>query len=192
LAKALHFSVESLDANRKGRLSGEQFRKLMGDFLTPAVWSILIASLPFLCWAAVTSSRQQVPLFTGLQIFLGQLTHLGDLAESDGKFAVISRVGSLLACLGFALYMASRASIALYIDLLDRTVIVKEGRVIAREEQTMRDNGRDPIEKYFFDLKNERYPVNFAAYRALETGSVYLVYSLPRSRQLVAIEPKIG
>jgi hypothetical protein len=32
--------------------------------------------------------------------------------------------------------------------------------------------------------------VNLAAYRAIEDGAVYLLYILPRSRQLVAIEPK--
>jgi hypothetical protein len=34
-------------------------------------------------------------------------------------------------------------------------------------------------------------PVNLAAYRAIEPGSIYLVYLLPRSQQLVAIEPKM-
>ncbi len=192
LAKALHFSPASLEANRKGKLSGDQFRTLMGNFLTPAIAALLFAALPFVCWGLVTSSRQSVPFLAGIQVFVGQLTHLGDLMESDGKFAVISRVGSLLICLALALIMASRASIAMYFDLLERSVVVKEGRVIAREEQTIRENGRDPIEKYYFDLKNDRYPVNLAAYRAIETGSVYLVYILPRSRQLVAIEPKVG
>jgi hypothetical protein len=34
-------------------------------------------------------------------------------------------------------------------------------------------------------------PVNLAAYRAIEAGSIYLVYLLPRSELLVSIEPKI-
>ena len=34
-------------------------------------------------------------------------------------------------------------------------------------------------------------PVNLAAYRALEAGSIYLVYLLPRSQMLVSIEPKM-
>jgi hypothetical protein len=35
-------------------------------------------------------------------------------------------------------------------------------------------------------------PVNLAAYRALEPGSIYVVYILPRSELLVSIEPKVG
>ena len=47
------------------------------------------------------------------------------------------------------------------------------------------------MEKYYFDVKSERYDVNYAAYRALETGSTYILYVLPRSGVLVAMEPKI-
>jgi hypothetical protein len=74
---------------------------------------------------------------------------------------------------------------------LAREVATREGRVIAREEQTLRPNGRDPIEKYYFNLKNDRFDVNFAAYRALENGSTYLIYVLPRSGVLVSMEPKV-
>ena len=34
-------------------------------------------------------------------------------------------------------------------------------------------------------------PVSLAAYRALEAGSLYIVYLLPRSEVLVSIEPKV-
>jgi hypothetical protein len=190
LSKALNFSPASLDANRKGRLSGEQFRSLIGNFATPTAMMVLFAAAPFVGWGIVTASHQQESFSAGLQLFLGQLMHIGELADDQGKIAVITRVGSVLLCLGLAALFASRVSIALYFDLLDGTVHVVEGRIIAREEQTIRPNGRDPIEKYFFDLKTDRFPVNLAAYRALETGSVYVLYLLPRSRQLVAIEPK--
>jgi hypothetical protein len=77
--------------------------------------------------------------------------------------------------------MAFRVPLMLYFDLLDRKVEAKEGRVVAREEQINRANGRDPIEKYFFSLRYLNMPVNLAAYRALEAGSIYIVYLLPRS-----------
>jgi hypothetical protein len=190
LSKALNFSPNSLEANRKGRLSGEQFTGLMGKFATPAFMTVLFAAAPFLIWGTLTAGKQQASFSAGLQIFLGQLMHIGELADDQGKFAVITRVGSLLVSLGLAALFASRVSIGLYFDLLERSVVAKEGRIIAREEQTIRPNGRDPIEKYYFDLKTDRFPVNLAAYRAIETGSVYLLYVLPRSRQLVAMEPK--
>jgi hypothetical protein len=162
----------------------------MGKFATPAFMTVLFAAAPFLIWGTLTAGKQQASFSAGLQLFLGQLMHIGELADDQGKFAVITRVGSLLVSLGLAALFASRVSIGLYFDLLEGTVHVIEGRIIAREEQTIRPNGRDPIEKYFFDLKTDRFPVNLAAYRAIETGSVYVLYLLPRSRQLVAIEPK--
>ena len=189
LAKALHFSPESLEANRKGRLSGEQFRGMIGRFANPTALMLLFGAAPFVAWSLIL---QPGSFPAGLQLLTDQLSHLGDLADSQGKFAVISRVGSLVLGLGLAAWMASRISLALYFDLLERSVVPVEGRVIAREETTLRENGRDPIEKYYFDLKSDRHEVNFAAYRAIETGSAYVLYLLPRSRQLVAIEPKVG
>ena len=99
-------------------------------------------------------------------------------------------LGSIIVSLALAAFMAFRMPLLLYFDLLDRKVEAREGRVVAREEQINRANGRDPIEKYYFDLKTDRFTVNLAAYKAIENGSVYLLYVLPRSRQLVAIEPK--
>ncbi len=190
LAKALHFTVRSLEDNRKGKLSGDQFTSLIGRFLKPLIMTIVFAAAPFVAWGLIASSGQQVPFIAGVQLFIEQLTHLGDLADSQGKFAVITRVGSVLLCLVVAGLTAAKVSFGLYFDLLEGAVRPVEGRVIAREETTLRENGRDPIEKYYFDLKSDRHEVNLAAFRAIENGSVYVLYLLPRSRQLIAIEPK--
>ena len=190
LAKALQFSPDSLESNRQGKLDGSQFTGLIGKCVTPFFLMVLFAAAPFLIWGALTASQQQASFNSGLQLFVAQIMNIGDLADSQGKFAVVTRVGSLLLSLGLAAVFASKVSFGLYFDLLARSVITKEGRIIAREEQTIRPNGRDPIEKYYFDIKTDRFPVNLAAYRAIENGSVYLLYLLPRSRQLVAIEPK--
>jgi hypothetical protein len=190
LAKALQFSPDSLESNRQGKLDGSQFTGLIGKCVTPFFLMVLFAAAPFLIWGALTATQQQASFSSGLQLFVAQIMNIGDLADSQGKFAVVTRVGSLLLSLGLAAVFASKVSFGLYFDLLARSVITKEGRIIAREEQTIRPNGRDPIEKYYFDIKTDRFPVNLAAYRAIENGSVYLLYLLPRSRQLVAIEPK--
>ena len=100
-------------------------------------------------------------------------------------------LGSFLICLGAAAYSVSRVSLPLCIDVLDRKVTTIEGRFVVREEQTLRANGRDPIEKYFFSLKQHYFPVTLAAYRASENGSIYLVYMLPHSEIMVSIEPKV-
>ena len=100
-------------------------------------------------------------------------------------------LGSIVVSLAIAALMSFRVPLSLYFDLLDRKVDAREGRVVAREEITNRANGRDPIEKYFFCLRYLNMPVDLAAYRALEAGSIYIVYLAPRSEVLVAIEPKI-
>jgi hypothetical protein len=191
LSKALGFSPESLDANRRGRLTADQFKQHIGRCLSPAGMALFSAVVPFLFWAALTGKHEQVSFTAGLNIFVGQLLHLSQMLEAKGKISTLITVGTVLGGLGFAAYSAMRFSAALYFDLLAREVVAREGRVVAREEQTMRPNGRDPIEKYYFDLKNQRYDVNHAAYRALESGSLYVTYVLPRSGVLVSMEPKV-
>jgi hypothetical protein len=191
LSKAMGFSPESLEANRLGRLSAEQFKKFIPRCLTPAAIASVSAIAPFLLWVSLTGMREHVSFTAALGIFVGQLMHLSEMAETQGKISTVMRVGTVLAGLGFAAYNAMRFSPGMYFDLLAREVVAREGRVIAREEQTLRPNGRDPIENYFFDSKDKRYDVNFACFKALENGSTYLMYVLPRSGVLVSMEPKI-
>src|SRR5579864_8261990 len=89
LATALHFSPQSLESNRKGKLSGEQFARLIGNFATPFFMTLLFAAAPFVGWGVVTAGQQQASFPAGVQLFLGQLMHIGDLADSQGTFAVI-------------------------------------------------------------------------------------------------------
>ena len=191
LSKAMGFSPKSLEANRLGRLSVEQFKKFLPRCLNPAGIAIVSAVAPFLLWVALTGMREHVSFPSALGIFVGQLLHLSEMAEAQGKISTLVTVATVLGGLGFAAYNLMRFSLGMYFDLLAREVVAREGRVIAREEQTMRPNGRDPIEKYFFDVKDKRYDVNHACYKALENGSTYLMYVLPRSGVLVSMEPKI-
>jgi len=191
LSKALGFSPESLAANREGRLSSEQFTRHFGRCISPLGMAIFFAALPLLFWTGLTGMREHLSFSAALTTLLGKLMNISQMLEDDGKLSTIAKVGSILAGLGFGAFQLMKFSPARYFDLLARDVVTREGRVIAREEQTMRSNGRDPIEKYFFDVKTERYDVNLAAYRALESGAMYLIYVLPRSGALIALEPKV-
>ncbi len=191
LSKALQFSPESLEANRKGQLSGEQVKKLAGQYLPPVFFTWLFAVAPFGVWIYITSTRQHLSSLAALPVFMHEITHVNDLFDAEGKMGGVIMFGSILISLAIAIIMAFRVSLAACADILDRKVSVQEGRVIAREETVNRPNGRDPIEKYFFCLRYLTMPVNLAAYRAIEPGSIYLVYLLPRSQLLVAIEPKM-
>jgi hypothetical protein len=191
LSKALHFSPESLEENRKGRLSTEQAKRLAAGCARPAILTFIFALAPFAVWTWITAGRQQISFPAAFPVLITQLTHVNDLFEAQGKIGGGIMLGSILIGLVLALLMSMRVSVRLYFDLIDRKVTVREGRVVAREEQVNRPNGRDPIEKYFFSLRYLTMPVNLAAYRALEAGSIYLVYLLPRSELLVSIEPKM-
>jgi hypothetical protein len=191
LSKALHFSPEALEENRKGRLSKDQVKKLAPLCIQPAVLTVVFAVAPFMIWTWITAGRQQLSLGNAFPALLTELTHVNDLFEAHGKIGGVMMLGSIIVSLGLAAVMAFRMPLLLYLDLLDRKVEAREGRVVAREEQINRPNGRDPIEKYFFSLRYLNMPVNLAAYRALEAGSVYILYLLPRSEVLVSIEPKL-
>ncbi len=191
LATALEFSPESLEANRAGRLSKDQIKKLAARCAKPAILTLLFTVAPFFFWAHSIASGLQIPFEAGFPALLHELTHVKDLFEAHGKLGGAIMLGSFLISLVIAVLLASRVPLAIYFDLLDRKVVRSEGRVVAREETVNRANGRDPIEKYFFSLRYLNMPVNLKAYRALEAGSIYLVYLLPRSEELVSIEPKI-
>jgi hypothetical protein len=192
LSKALHFSPESLEINRRGRVSSQQIKRLSVRCVRHALLASIFLFLPLFLWMALTSAREQVPFLSAAPILFRDLLHLSDSIEAHGRFGAIFRMGTVLGGLAIGLFMVLRFPFALYFDLLDGTVFVREGRIVAREEQTIRPNGRDPVEKYFFDIKTERFEVNLAAYRAVENGAMYLVYLLPRSKVLVSLEPKVA
>ncbi len=190
LSKALYFSEDSLDRNRDGRVAPDQIKRLAIRCIKPALLSSVFLFLPLIMWISTTSAEKQVPFMAAAPVFFDDLTHFSQTVEEHGRFGAIFRIGTVTLSLAFGLFIASRFPFALYFDLLDGSITHREGRVIAREEQTIRPNGRDPIEKYFFDLKGERYQVNMAAFRAIENGGQYYLYLLPRSQVLVSLEPK--
>jgi hypothetical protein len=191
LAQALGFSAAALQANREGKLTSDQVRQFAVRVITPALLTVVWAVVPFLIWSAAVASQKEVSFSEGFSIFVTRLLHLSQLVEANGKFGAFLRMGSTIGGLAAAGFSAMRISWALYFDLLPREVVKKEGRVVAREEQTLRSSGRDPIEKFFFSLKNDDFQVGLPAFRAIENGSMYILYVLPRSNILVSIEPNI-
>jgi len=191
LAKAYPFTPEALEENRKGRLAADQFKHQFSKCSRPAIMAVACMIAPFLIWTAMTAGRQHVSWLAAFPIFINSLIHLGETLDAQGKISTIVMVGTTVGGVGFGFYMLSRISTALYFDLLERRVISRESRIVGREEQIMRPNGRDPIERYFFGSKSGYYEVSLAAFRALETGSVYILYLLPRSDVLISLEPKV-
>ncbi len=191
LSKALRFSPESLELNRKGQLSKQQFKRLLPQCIRPAVLTFVLAFGPLSVWTWITATRDRLPFASALPALVTELTHVHDLFENHGKMGGLMMLGSIIGSLALAAFMALKLPVPLCVDLIDRSVTAREGRVVAREETINRPNGRDPIEKYFFSLRYLNMPVNLAAWRALEDGSIYIVYLTPRSELLVSMEPKL-
>lgn len=139
----------------------------------------------------MTADQQHLSLGAALPLLLADLANVKCLFASHGTLIGVIMLASFLISLGLAAFMAFRIPVRLWLDVVDGKVELREGRVVGREEQYNRPNGRDPIEKYYFCLRYLNMQVSLAAYRALEDGSMYLVYLLPRSEVLVSIEPKL-
>jgi hypothetical protein len=192
LAKALHFSADALEQNRKGYLAVEQWQRLFVSFFRPLVLGAGYILAPFFIWALVGTFSGGRSLMDSINNVISLAFQPKQLFEDHGWFVCAVIIGVTFGGIGLGIHKLLRISWGLYFDLIERKVIIKDGRVEGREEQVFRTEGRDPIESYFFDMKTERFHVSCAAVQALDNGAAYLVYVLPRSRTLVAIEPKVS
>jgi len=192
LCNALHFSPDSLEQNRKGNLSAEQWQRLFICFLRPVLMGAAFILGPFVVWTLIGVLSGSDSLGGSLHYVFSAAFQPRLVLEYHGWFVSGVIVLATLGGIGFGIYKASRVSMALYFDLIERKVIIKEGRVESREDQVFRSGARDPIESFFFHLKTDKFEVNSAAVQALDNGAAYYVYLLPRSRTLVAIEPRMS
>ena len=192
LANALHFTADSLENNREGDLALEQWQRLFMEFLRPVIRAAACFIGPFGIWALLAFMNSGNSFGESMHNVFEIAFHPKQLFEDHGWFVSAVVIVGTLGGIGMGFYKASQISMALYFDLIERKVVVKEGRIEGREEQTFRSGGRDPLESYYFDLKTERFEVNCQAVQALDSGAAYHIYVLPRSRRLVAIEPKLN
>ena len=190
LGKAMHFTPGSLEQNRKGKLAADQFLPLLLRFLQPLGMAAGCIAAPFIAWTLVVAFTGNTSVSDAMGVVFSKAFHPKDLFEDHGWLTSTAIIGATLGCVGFGVYKAMGTSFAMYFDLIERAVIVKEGRIEGREEQIFRDSGRDPLEFYYLDMKTQRFEVSREAFLAIDSGAAYLVYILPRSRTLVALEPK--
>jgi len=192
LAKAFQSSPQALAQNRKGDLAMDQWQKLFGRFVRPVLLAGGWIVAPFWGWAAFAIINGSKSMGEGLGSIGTTIFHPTQLLEGHGWFVSGAIIAATVVCVGVGVYHALKIDFALWFDLVERKLVIKEGRVEGREEQIFREGGKDPIETYYFDLKTERFEVNLQAYRAIDSGAAYYLYVLPRSRVLVAAEPKMS
>ena len=191
LAKAFGFSARSLEANRGGKLSLRQVGTTFVELIRPLVFGAGCVLAPLSVWTVMAMSDGRGGSSDSFSYVMSAMMSPADVWRDLGAFRTIIAGVATLAGLVVGVWFVSRFSMALYFDLLDRTVIIREGRVESSEHEVLRKSGKDPIEKYYFHHKNEKFPDTRKAFLALDCGAAYYIYVLPRSRRLVSVEPKI-
>ncbi|MGI8689707.1 MAG: hypothetical protein ACR2M3_14120 [Thermomicrobiales bacterium] len=170
LAAANGFHADALDANRAGRLTEAQTRTLARTFRHRRGQWVLIG-LFFLLGSAGAFSTQGVTWRNGWALVFA----------AAGALFVLS-----------AIWPGPRASNR---DLADSRVVTLEGwvRRIVVIADTSGGGGQTqgpPHDLYYYQIANQRFAVaGVAAYDALDERLPYRLYYLPRTRQLVNLEP---
>ena len=85
LSEALHFSPESLELNRSGKLSKDQRKLHARRCITPAVLAVVLLLAPLPVWTSVIAKSQEIPFGAAFLVLLHQLTHFQELIEAHGK-----------------------------------------------------------------------------------------------------------
>jgi len=191
LAKAFHFSASSLAANRRGKLAWGQIRSTFFVLVRPLVFAAGFVLAPLFLWTVLAMLDGRGSSAESFTYVMSCLASPADLwADLGGLKTTLALIITLTGLVVGAIF-AGRFSVALYFDLIDRVVLIREGRVESSEHELLRKNGKDPVENYYFHFKSEKFPVSRKAFKALDCGAAYYLYVLPRSRRLVAVEPKI-
>jgi hypothetical protein len=160
LAHAINFSVESLKANRAGRLTKDQAWQL----LVP-MWGYVLADL----------------LMIGIAIAFTGYVLLHDLKSIA---LIIPIVFALAVMVGLYSWKDVTTIIP---DISEGHVLVMEGPVYKRKVST--SGSRTRRTDYFYEINGRRFEVSPQAYKALFAGRSYRLYYTPRSKSIVSIEP---
>lgn len=191
LAKAFHFSATALAANRRGKLAWSQIRSTFLVLVRPLVFATGFAIAPLFLWTVLAMLDGRGNSAESFAYVMSCMASPADVwADWGGLRTTLALIITLTGLVVGAIF-ASRFSMALYFDLIDHVVLIREGRVESSEHELLRKNGKDPVENYYFHFKSEKFPVSRKAFLALDCGAAYYLYVLPRSRRLVAVEPKI-
>jgi hypothetical protein len=191
LAKAIQFSMQDLNAARKGILPLSTFQPLLGTALKPLVRAAAFILIPWVTAAYFASSHNNCSIFQGLAIVFSNLGHLPEFAKDHGVFRTILYIKALFLPTGYGIYGVTKVPFDLLRDMLGKRVRSAEGRVTVREEDKKVHGKRDEVSFYYFHLRERTFEVSRKAFLAIDDGGSYRVYFLPRSNTLVAIEPSV-
>ena len=159
LAQANHFNLDDLPVLRQGNLGQTSPRRLRQVWIHPVVWLSSAAVVGAFFVAMIAADTAR------------------DVAPLFFSGAIVLGICGLFSAIG---------AINPTLDLLGGKVSRVEGLVVKTIRQTY---GRSASTYYYYRLDNQSSLVSPEAFRALLTGRTYGLYFLPRSKQLVGIEP---
>jgi hypothetical protein len=172
------------------KLLNDQIKQRISRCIVPFVIAFALLIGPLVFGASWASSATQTSFLQGLGVLGGYVFHLSDTVEKFGKSGITLYGGGALLVMFLGVVMASRIPMGLYLDLLEGAVVAKSGRVEATEHERGRKRSGDSIDEFYFRMRDESFKVNRAAFDAIDNNANYQVYVLPRSRELLALEPK--
>ncbi len=160
LARTFGFRLEDLDANRAGRLAP---RQLLGLLLAEAAFAALTILFP-----------------------LGFLVNLLTVrrADSTGLWIVFLFVGLPLLVVGVLTLWQARPLLA---DVVSGRVTPHVGQAY-KITHTRVIRGRTD-QHYTVQFGEQTFAIPKTAYESLPPGRVFRAYALPRSGQLISLEP---
>jgi hypothetical protein len=161
LARANGFSVESLKANRAGRLTKDQ------------AWQLLVPM-----WGSVLAGL----LMIGITIAFSGYVLLHDLKSMALMIPIFF---ALAVMMGFYSWNEVTTIIP---DVSEGCVIAMEGPVYKIKGSTSGQNV-PRMTYYYYEINNRRFEVSPQAYKALFAGRPYRLYYTPYSKSIVSIEP---
>lgn len=172
LAEANSFKNSSLEANKKGVLTSEQFPKLYSRFFTSLIF--IFVPLGFLIFQL---SNQGF-----LSQFEFSLQRMGELwGQMPKGLLIIGSILVLVAIMGLVQFVRA------LVDLLNRTVREVEGVGIRKVTTTTDDDGTETTNLYYV-ISGVKFKVGKKGYRVFEDGRQYRAYFTPLTRILVNIE----
>ena len=195
LGKALEFSAADLLENRTGKLSSNQYSRIMNatvaSHLLGAAMGVLTPVALRIGWLLVVEERSIWRFFLGI---INDPSTI--LRQSKGVieepipflFWIVLSVFPLV-----TLHYLLRVKWDIFFDLLGRKVLCESGLASHRwdERRTRGKKGHegDLVSSYRYVINDKKFPVNRAAFEAIAPSMGYNLYYLAASKTVVSIEP---
>ena len=198
LQRAFGFSETDLRLNRSGKLSGAQKIRLL-DRLGPVIGAgILSVFIWMVMWLIYASVIRKLPVSdavseVAIRVVQPQIMWSGK-REVYGQTAKAPLVysGAAVSLVMLVLGGIFTLPFRLIRDMLGGVVFVAYGRVETEQGENKKRGQPDGVVRYYFRLRDEEiFEVSPQAHDAIDSGGLYAVYYLPRSRVIVSIDPRM-